>query len=143
MMRGWVVLAAGVLLAVPSVLAAEATLAGRTELPIEVDGLHEAAGSDTRFRLEGDQGTVAFLLQDADGKATRVIHRAFGYVNTQDPKLEVVWDDTVETIDLPLGDSLLSLDVRRPEFRFLAYDGALRMGAGAHGSPLLVGALDS
>lgn len=143
MMRGWVVLAAGVLLAVPSALAADATFTGRTELPVEVTGLHEATGPQSSFLIEGDQGNVAFLLQDVDGEAVRVIHRAWGYVNMQDPKLAVLWDDTVQRVPLPLGDALLSLDARRPEFRLLAFDGDLRMGSGSGGSPLLLGALGS
>jgi DNA-binding transcriptional ArsR family regulator len=143
MMRGWVLLAAALVLAAPSALAAEATLAGRANLPLEVSGQHHATGPDAAFLLEGQSGTVAFLLQGAEGTATRVIHRAFGYVNTQDPKLEVLWDDTVETRDLPLAGSLLSLDERRDGFRLLAHDGDLRLGNGAYGSPLLLGALDS
>jgi DNA-binding transcriptional ArsR family regulator len=143
MMRGWMVMAAALLLAAPTALAAEATFTGRAELPLEVEGLHSVAGQDPSFLLEGDSGTVAFLLQGADGEATRVIHRAFGYVNMQDPKLAVLWDDTVETRVLPLEGSLLSLDVRRPEFRLLAYDGDLQLGSGAGQGPLLVGALES
>ena len=44
MMRGWVLLVAGVLLVVPSALAAEGTLTGRSELPIEVTGTHQEIG---------------------------------------------------------------------------------------------------
>lgn len=143
MMRGWILLVAAALLAAPSALAADAAITGRAELPLEVTGLHEVAGRESSFLIEGDQGNLAFLLQDADGEATRVIHRAWGYVNMQDPKLAVLWDDTVQRVPLPLGDALLSLDARRPEFRLLAFDGDLRMGSGSGGSPLLVGALDS
>src|ERR1044072_2858624 len=114
MMRGWAVLATGLLFLVPSALAAEGTLTGRAALPLEVDGLHTAAGFDARFLLEGDQGTAAFLLQGASGQATRVIHRAWGYVNSQDPQAEVLWDDATETKPLDLAGSLLSLDARRP-----------------------------
>lgn len=142
MMRGWVLLAVGLVLAAPSALAAQSTLSGRAELPLEVAGLHEASGESTRFLLEGDSGSVAFLLQGVEGRATRVIHRAFGYANLQDPKMEILWDDTVETRELPLTGSLVSLDVRRPEFRLLAFDGDLRMASGAEQGLLLVGALD-
>src|ERR1041385_5170239 len=142
MMRGWAVLATGLLFLVPSALAAEGTLTGRAALPLEVDGLHTAAGSDARFLLEGDQGTAAFLLQGASGQATRVIHRAWGYVNSQDPQAEVLWDDATETKPLDLAGSLLSLDARRPDFRLLVYDGSPSLASGPAGSPLLVGALE-
>jgi DNA-binding transcriptional ArsR family regulator len=142
MTRGWALLAAGLLLLVPSALAAQGTLTGRAELPLEVDGLHRASGDQARFLLEGDQGTAAFLLQGATGQATRVIHRAWGYVNAQDPQAEVLWDDATETQALDLSSSLLSLDARRADFRLLVYDGAPTLSSGAAASPLLVGALD-
>lgn len=142
MTRGWALLATGLLLLVPSALAAEGTLTGRAELPLEVHGQHQAAGAESRFLLEGDQGTAAFLLQGASGEATRVIHRAWGYVNSQDPKAEVLWDDATESVPLDLTGALLSLDARRPDFRLLVYDGAPALSSGPMGSPLLVGALD-
>jgi DNA-binding transcriptional ArsR family regulator len=142
MMRGWILLVAGVLLVVPSALAAEGTLTGRAELPIEVTGTHEATGSDARFLLEGTDGQASLLVHGADGTATRVIHRAFGYVIPTDPQAKVLWGETVETVDLPLSGSLLSLEERRPEFRLLTIDGLTTMESGADGSPLLVGALE-
>ncbi|MEA3167008.1 MAG: hypothetical protein QOJ26_1892, partial [Thermoplasmata archaeon] len=142
MMRGWVLLVAGVLLVVPSALAAEGTLTGRSELPIEVTGTHEATGSDARFFLDGQDGQASLLVHGATGKATRVIHRAFGYAST-DPQVGILWDDAVDRVELPLTDALISLDERRPEFRLLTYDGeATTMESGADASPLLVGALD-
>src|ERR1041385_3313261 len=118
------------------------TITGRALLPLEIPGTHAATGSDARILLEGQDGQASLLVQGVEGKATRVIHRAWGFVNTQDPKLGVQWDDDVQHIDLPLADSLLSLDARRPDFRLLAYDGALTLGSGANNAPLLVGVLD-
>lgn len=141
MMRGWALLAAGVLLVVPSALAAEGTLTGRAELPAEVDGRHATAGPEARFLLEGASGTVGLLLQGEAGSATRVVHRAWGYVNSQDPKAEVLWDDAVERHPLDLAGALLGLDERREGFRVLAYDGEPIL-SGAGGAPLLVGALE-
>jgi predicted transcriptional regulator len=140
--RRWALLAAGLLFLVPPALAAEGTLAGRAELPLEVDGRRVASGTEARFLLEGDEGTAAFLLQGAAGEATRVIHRAWGYVNSQDPKAEILWDDATEFHPLDLSGALLSLDARRPDFRLLVYDGSPEMSPGPVGSPLLVGALD-
>jgi predicted transcriptional regulator len=127
---------------VPSALAAEGTLTGRSELPIEVNGLHEATGSESRFLTEGPDGEVSLLVHGAEGKATRVIHRAFGYVVPTDPQAGVLWDDTVETIELPLTDALISLEERRAEFGLLAFDGHATLASGSAGSPLLVGALE-
>lgn len=141
MMRGWVLVVAAVLLAVPSALAAQGTLTGRSELPIEADGVHEASGAESRFLLEGIDGEASLLVAGAEGKATRVIHRAFGYAST-DPRIGILWDDTVDHVDLELKDALVSLDERRPEFRLLAYDGAATMSSGAGQSPLLIGALE-
>src|ERR1051326_7827255 len=143
MMRGWVLLVATVLMVVPGALAAQGTLTGRSELPIQVDGTHQATAADSRVLLEGQSGTASLLLQGVDGTATRVIHRAFGYVNSQDPKAEVLWDDAVETKALDLHGSLVSLDARLPDFRALAYDGQAFFSSGAGAAPLLVGALDS
>lgn len=142
MMRGWVLLVAGVLLVVPSALAAEGTLTGRSELPIEVTGMHEATGSDARFLLEGTDGQASLMVHGADGKAIRVIHRAFGYVIPTDPQSEIYWDDVVERIEMPLADALISLDERRPEFRLLTSQGQTTLESGSGDSPLLVGALE-
>jgi DNA-binding transcriptional ArsR family regulator len=142
MMRGWVLLVAGVLLVVPSALAAEGTLTGRAELPIEVTGRHDATGTDSRFLLEGADGQVSLLVHGAEGKATRVIHRAFGYVVPTDPQAGVLWDDAVERIELDLSDALVSLEERRAEFGLLAFDGQTTLSSGSDGSPLLVGALE-
>lgn len=142
MMRGWILLVAGALLVVPSALAAEGTLTGRAELPIEVTGAHEVTGSESRFLLEGNEGDASLLLQGAEGTATRVIHRSFGYVIPTDPQARVLWDDTVEKVPLGLSNALVSLDERRPDFRLLAFEGSTTMESGAAGSPLLVGALE-
>jgi DNA-binding transcriptional ArsR family regulator len=142
MMRGWVLLAAAALMLVPTALAAQGTVTGRSDLPIEAAGLHRASASHGAFLLEGQSGQATLLVQGATASATRVIHRAFGYVNTQDPKAEVLWDDAVEQKPLDLTDSILTLDERLPEFRLLVYDGAPTLDSGAAASPLLLGALD-
>jgi DNA-binding transcriptional ArsR family regulator len=142
MMRGWVLLVAGVLFLVPAALAAPGTLTGRADLPIEVDGPHQATGDQSRFLLEGPAGSASLMLQGATGTATRVIHRAFGYVNSQDPKAEVLWQDTVDTKVLDLNGAVLSLDERLPEFRVLAYDGDSSLSSADPDATLLVGALD-
>lgn len=142
MMRGWALLAAGVLFLVPSALAAQGTLTGRAELPVQVDGLHETTGADGSFLLEGTAGDVGLVLHGAEGTAYRVIHRAWGYVNSQDPKAEVLWDDDVDRKPLDLDNALLTLDERRPDFRVLVYGGEPALAGGETGSDLLLGVLD-
>ncbi|MEK6975859.1 MAG: winged helix-turn-helix transcriptional regulator [Candidatus Thermoplasmatota archaeon] len=141
---GWAVLVLGLFLAaaVP-VQAAPGTIAVRAELPLEVSGTHAASGTQANFLLEGPDGTAAVLLQADSGEATRVIHRMWGYVNMQDPKLGLVWDDRVQFEPLSLNGGIISLDERRAEFSFLAYDGELALASGPQRGPLLVGALDS
>lgn len=140
---GWaaVLVTATVALALPA-QAAPGTVSLRAELPLEFDGPHQATGDASRFLLEGPDGQVTLSLQ-GDGEATRVIHRMWGYVNAQDPKLGVVWDDSVKEVGLPLGGATLSLAERRADFALLAYDGDLTLASGGHDQPLLVGALDA
>jgi DNA-binding transcriptional ArsR family regulator len=141
---GWALMAIGLFLALAlPVQAAPGTIALRAELPITVAGDHEARGGDAHFLLEGADGTASMLLQAESGKATRVIHRMWGYVNMQDPALGLVYDDKVEFQPLALDGALLSLDERRPEFSLLAYDGDLALASGPRAGPLLVGALDA
>lgn len=143
MRAGWGVLALALLLAAAApALAAPGTIALRAELPLEVNGPHEASGPGSRFLLEGQDGQVALQLE-GDGVAKRVVHRMWGYVNMQDPKLGIVYDDSVTTDPLPLAGRVLTLTERRPEFRLLAYEGDLRLGSGPRDLDLLVGALDS
>lgn len=141
MRTGLVVLALALLLAAMPSQAAPGTLALRAELPAELSGNHEARGSEAQVLLEGQGGQATLLLQGSEGTLTRVIHRAWGYVSTDSPKLEVVWDDRVERLDLPLDDALVSLNERRPEFRILAQSDDIAMASGPSGSPLLMGAL--
>ena len=56
MMRGWAVLATGLLFLVPSALAAEGTLTGRAALPLEVDG---GINGETARAVEKAGATVA------------------------------------------------------------------------------------
>ncbi len=125
------------------VAAAPGSLQGRTALPIEIEGPHAASADDGAFVLEGPDGAASLLLQDAEGRLERVIHRAYGYVNPNDPKLEVVWDDKVERKTLPLHGALLSLTERRTEFALLADQGPVTLASGPRQGGLLTGFLDT
>ncbi len=123
-------------------LAAQGTVAAQADLPIQVEGTHVVQGQDARFLLEGTAGGTAIVLHNVEGKAIRVLHRAYGFVNMQDPSADVRWDDRIERIELPLQDALLALDERQAGFQLLAYDGAVRMESGSQHGDLLVGAID-
>jgi DNA-binding transcriptional ArsR family regulator len=125
-MRFWVGCVALAILAAAPALAAPGSVSGTTQLPFRLDGNAETRAQDASFVIAGDDGQVAFLLQGYEGKATRIIHRAFGIVST-DPDAEVLWSHRVDTVELDLKGGLLSLLDRKPTFTLLAYD-----AAGAH-----------
>ncbi|HLF16608.1 MAG TPA: hypothetical protein VI796_04155, partial [Candidatus Thermoplasmatota archaeon] len=143
MRTGRMLAVSALLLLVAAVPAAAETggLQGRMALPLEVQGLHTASAADGSFLLQGADGAASLLVQGSEGKAERVVHRAFGFVNPQDPKLEVVWEDRVERIPLDVEGAFLTLTERRPEFTLLATDAALQLGSGPVGGDLLVGLL--
>lgn len=141
---GWMLALVGLLsaLAVPA-LAAPGTIAVRAELPLQLAGQTAASGPDAEFLLQGTDGTAAITLAAEQGQATRWIHRMWGYVNTNEPQLGVVYDDDVRSVPVSLAGATLTVAERRDGFQFLATDGDLRLERGATPAPLLVGALES
>jgi DNA-binding transcriptional ArsR family regulator len=140
---GWaplVLAGALVLLATPS-LAAPGALQGRIQLPIEVDGARDAFAGHGAFLATGSQGTLQLTLDHATGTAMRVQHRAFGYVNAQDPQAAVLWHAKTLSIPLDLDGAVLGLDQRLPQFQLYASDADAHLGGPADAGPLLVGGL--
>ena len=140
-MRSWLVggtALLALLLAAAPVLAAQGTLQGHAAVPVRITGDHDASASDAQFLVAGDDGQVTLMLQGAEGKATRVVQRAYGIVNSQDPKAEVLWSQSVEKVPLDLHGAILTLESREPQFQALAYDAQADL-AGLASQPLQVG----
>jgi DNA-binding transcriptional ArsR family regulator len=144
-MNRWSVLGAAVavslLLGATPALASPGTLQGRVTLPIEVQGTREAAAGHGAFLLSGTDGTVALTLSQATGSLVRVQHRAYGYVNTQEPQAGLLWGATTDRFPVDLAGATLTLQSRLPGFQLYASNGDLRLAGDAAQGPLLVGGL--
>jgi DNA-binding transcriptional ArsR family regulator len=138
----WSALAvASVLLLAAPALASPGTLEGRVTLPIEVQGARDADAGHGSFLLTGADGTVTLSLERATGSLLLVQHRAYGYVNTQEPQAGLLWGATTDRIPIDLAGATLRLQQRLPDFQLYAAGGALHLAGTQDQGPLLVGGL--
>lgn len=128
---------AGLLLVSVPAMAEVGTLHGRAALPVTLSGHHETTGTGS-FLTVGNDGQLAFQLQ-GQVEATRVIHRAFGFVNSQDPQLEVLWSQQTERIPVPMAGATIALADRLANFQLYASHGTMTLTDAAGAQALLGG----
>jgi len=114
------------LLAVPGAWAAQGDVDVTARLPLTFEGAHDASGHGA-FLLEGDEGRASLLVAGQSGTLTRVIHRAYGFVDPGSPSLHVTWAEEFDEERIPLKDAFLRLEERRPGFLLLVHDGDVEL----------------
>lgn len=130
-------------LATPA-LAAPGTLTGHADFPFEVRGAHTTAATDAAFAITSPDGDVSFSLDGVEGRATRVVERAYPIVDSRDPTAQVLWQQRADEIPLDLAGATLTLASRDRDatFQLLAYDGpAVLASRAATPSDLTIGSL--
>ncbi len=132
---------AALMLASSSALAAQSEMQLTSALPVTVEGDRVVAADDGDFLLQGDAGQVSLLIEGEAGTLTRVVHRAYGIINQEDPQAGVLWEQKVEQEELSLDGAFITLQHRDPEFTLLLHDGPMRIHDGAADTPLHVGVL--
>lgn len=131
------------LVAAAPTMAAQGTVELDSALPIQVTGDRVVSANDGAFLLTGDTGDLSLLIEGEQGTLTRVLHRAYGVINQNDPQAGVLWEQRVERQDLPLDGAIVSLAERRDGFQFFAHDGAIQVHDGNAATPLHMGVLAS
>lgn len=116
----------GLVLAAPVASAELGTVHLSAELPIEAAGVTTTEGTG-RFLVQGDEGRFGMKLTGETGTLTRVQHRAYSQLHTDDPWADVNMDDEIERIPLALDGAYVTLSTslntaRLDTFQFLAWD---------------------
>lgn len=123
--------------------AAQGTIDLQSGLPVTVEGDRTVNAHDGGFFLSGDDGQVALGIHSAEGTLTRVLHRAYGVINQDDPQAGVLWEQKVERHELPLDGASIRLAERHDDFQLLAHDGPMALHDSDIRTPLHVGVLAS
>ncbi len=108
------------LLASPGVSASHGHLDASADLPLQASGQYEVTATKTHFLMEGVTGKVALKLDDLTGQVEKVTHRAFSYLNVDEPRAGVFWHHQNKVEKWDVNQASLRLDERHEEFRFLA-----------------------
>ncbi|MHB8633590.1 MAG: winged helix-turn-helix transcriptional regulator [Thermoplasmatota archaeon] len=123
----WVGLVATLLVWAPAALAAPSTIDLQVPLPLTLAGTASGSGHGDLV-VAGSQGSLGFVLDQATGSATLVIHRGYGLDRPQSPA-QILWQDPVERQAVDLTGASLSVAARTPAFQALAYDVPLKVAS--------------